>query len=82
MTAEIKETLRTFILERFLPGEDPSNLTDDLPLARSGILDSVSTLELVSFVEETFGLDLGAREASTEFDTIDTIAALIERKKS
>ncbi len=80
MNVEIRERLRGYILREFLPGEDPANLKDDTPLTESGILDSVSTLKLVSFVEETFGLELEAHEASTEFGTIAGIAALVERK--
>ena len=82
MSMEIKEQLRDYILREFLPGEDRDSLKDDTPLTESGILDSVSTLKLVSFVEETFGLELAAHEASMEFGTIASIAALIERKGS
>ena len=49
---DIRQTVRHFILDNFLPGEDPSNLTDDTELKESGILDSLSTLKLVSFLEE------------------------------
>ena len=55
MSAEIKAQVRAYILEKLLPGEDAANLKDDLSLTRSGVLDSVSTLELVSYVEEAFG---------------------------
>jgi acyl-CoA synthetase (AMP-forming)/AMP-acid ligase II len=51
----VKEELRQYILSGFLPGEKPSNLRDDTPLRTSGILDSVATLRLVSFVEEHYG---------------------------
>ena len=44
--------MRDFILENFLPGEDPKNLTDETELKESGILDSLSTLKLVTFLEE------------------------------
>jgi acyl carrier protein len=59
---EIKETVRQFILANFLQGEDPSNLTDDTELKESGILDSLSTLKLVSFVEETFKVEFEAND--------------------
>ncbi len=79
--SDIKDQLRDYILTNFLPGEDPSNLQDDTPLKGSGILDSVSTLKLVSFVEDTFNITVEPHEASSEFDQIDEIAGLIERKK-
>jgi acyl carrier protein len=77
----IRDQLRTYILQSFLPGEDPSNLQDDTPLKGSGILDSISTLKLVTHVEDAHGITVAPHEASTEFDTIDSIAALIERKR-
>ncbi|MCH7702229.1 MAG: acyl carrier protein [Planctomycetes bacterium] len=73
--------LKSYMLKEFLPGEDASNLTDDTALTSSGILDSISTLSLVKYVEDTFGLMVEAHEASADFDRIEDIAALVERKK-
>ena len=84
MTADlqtIKDQLRIYILRQFLPGEDASNLLDTTPLKGSGILDSISTLKLVSHVEDTYGVMVQPHEASTEFDSIENIASLVERKR-
>jgi acyl carrier protein len=78
----IKEELRQYVLSEFLPGEKASNLRDDTPLRTSGILDSVSTLRVVGFVEEHYGIEVEAHEASVEnFDSINSIAAFIQSKK-
>jgi acyl carrier protein len=77
----VKESVRTYILQRFLPGEEAGNLRDDTALRSSGILDSLTTLELVTFVEEQFGISVEPREASSEFDRIEDIARLVERKR-
>jgi acyl carrier protein len=78
----IKEDLRQYILDEFLPGESASNLKDDTPLRSSGILDSVATLKTVTFVEERYGIEVEAHEASVEnFDTIEAIEALVKSKK-
>lgn len=77
----IKDQLRDYIVQTFLPGEDPANLQDDTPLKNSGILDSMSTLNLVSHVEETFGISVAPHEASASFDTIEEIAELIVSKR-
>ena len=37
--SDVKETIRTYILSEYLPGESPANLMDDTPLRTSGILD-------------------------------------------
>jgi acyl carrier protein len=49
--AQIKEDVKEFILREFLPGESPQELTDSTPLITGGILDSLATIKLVSFLE-------------------------------
>jgi acyl carrier protein len=78
----VKETIRHFILTTYLPGESPANLRDDTPLRKGGILDSLATLGLVNFVEKEFGIELDAYETAVDnFDRIEDIAALVERKR-
>ena len=75
--------IKDFILKQFLPGEDPSELTDTTPLITGGVLDSIATLKLVMFIEERFGISLQAHEVDPEhLDTISQIAQLIRSKKS
>jgi acyl carrier protein len=79
---EIKNSIRQFIVSRYLPGESVDNLKDDTPLRTSGILDSMSTLALVDFLEEQFGVSMEAHETGVEhFDRIEDIAALVQRKQ-
>ena len=78
----MKEEIRQYILSEFLPGEKPSNLQDDTPLRTSGILDSMATLRLVGFVEDRYGVEVEAHEASVEnFDCIGSIAVFVANKK-
>ena len=60
--SDIKAVLRDYILANLIPGEDPANLTDDTELKESGILDSMSTLKLVTFLEEQFGIEFEASD--------------------
>jgi len=79
----IKEELRQYVLTKFLPGEKASNLHDDTPLRTSGIVDSMGMLQMVSHVEERFGVEVEAHEASVEnFDRVEDIAAFIESKRA
>ena len=39
--SDIQQRVKHFILDNFLPGEDPANLTSDTELKESGILDSL-----------------------------------------
>lgn len=76
-----RETVRRFILENFLPGEDPKNLKDDTELKESGILDSLSTLKLVTFLEEQFKIELEAADLdAANLSTVASIADLIAAK--
>ena len=78
----IHDTVKTYILEQFLPGEDPNELTDDTPLMTTGILDSLATLKLVSFLEERFGIHIEAHEANpANLDSVADITALVQRKQ-
>lgn len=81
--ADVENTIRGFILNEFLPGEDPAELTDETPLITGGILDSISTLKLVVFLEEHFGITVEAHEAGVEhLDSIRQIVDLINEKKA
>jgi acyl carrier protein len=78
---DVKQTVKNYILQEFLPGEDPANLTDSVQLVRGGILDSLATLKLVAFLEEHFGIEIQAHEANPDnLNSIPDIAALVERK--
>jgi len=78
----VTSRVKTFILDRFIPGEDPANLTSDTPLISGGILDSLATLELVSYLEDQFGIQLEAHEVDAErLDTLERINSLVASKQ-
>jgi acyl carrier protein len=78
---EIRKVLKELILTEFLPGEDPSQLTDATPLITSGIIDSLAVLKLVSMLEQQYGIQFAAHEVDAEhFDTIEKIADLVLTK--
>lgn len=86
MSAEkdaVKVQTKQYILETFLPGEDAEALTADTPLITGGILDSISTIKLVGYLEETFGVRFEAYEMSADYlDSLDQIAAHVVEKQS
>ena len=78
----IHDTVKTYILEQFLAGEDPNELTGDTPLMTTGILDSLATLKLVTYLEEKFDIAVEAHEADSEnLNTLDLITDLVARKQ-
>jgi acyl carrier protein len=79
---EISEVVHSYILNEFLPGEDPADLTEQTPLITGGILDSITTLKLVVFLEERFGITIEAHEAGVEhLDSIGQISQLVAEKR-
>lgn len=79
----MRETLRAYILENFLPGEDAKNLKDDTELKESGILDSLSTLKLVTFLEERFNVEFEADDLEAgNLATIESIERLVQSKQA
>ncbi|MCP4416120.1 MAG: acyl carrier protein [Chloroflexi bacterium] len=85
----VKEQIRAFIAENFLfnpvtPGNgDGFDLSDDASFLDEGVVDSTGTLELVMFVEDTFGIVVGDNEIEPEnFDSVNKLAIYIARKDS
>lgn len=81
-TDDIKAKVKNFILSEFLPDEDPDSLTDETALISDGILDSIATIKLVSFLEEQFGVSLAAHELSADYlDSVNAIAEIVQSKR-
>lgn len=80
-TEQIQATVKKYVLEEFLPGEDPAALTDTTPLLTGGILDSIATLKLVTFLEDEFKIQVQAHEADADhLDTLVSISELVAGK--
>jgi acyl carrier protein len=75
-------TIKQYILDEFLPGEDPSKLTPTTPLMSTGILDSLATLKLITFLEKEYGIQIKPYEADEEhFNTLQAISELVASKR-
>jgi acyl carrier protein len=78
---DTSNAIKAYILQEFLPGENPSALTDTTPLITGGILDSLSTLKLVAFLEQRFQIQLQAHETMVDYlNTVADIAQLVQSK--
>jgi acyl carrier protein len=81
MHCDISGAVRRFIGENFLFGEAPEALAEDASLLEAGIIDSTGVLELVCFLETTFGFEIADEEMLPEnLDSIGAISAYVERK--
>lgn len=75
------ERVRNFITTNFYIA-DKSALANDASLLDAGIIDSTGVLEVVAFLESEFGIQVDDAEILPEnLDTIDRVAAYVERKK-
>jgi acyl carrier protein len=78
--SETRDKIRAFVMENFLFGND-QDLNDDTSFLDEGIIDSTGILELVSFLEEEFGISLEDEEILPEnLDSIKNVVAYLERK--
>lgn len=75
--------LRRFIAENYLLRREDASLGDSDSLTARGILDSTGALELVMHLEERYGVTVRDEELHPDnLDSIDKIAAFIERKRA
>jgi acyl carrier protein len=73
-----RQDVRTYILNEFLPGEPADTLTNDTPLVGDGILSSIDTLKLITFLEDTYKISIDSHEVvGGPLKTVDTIVTLI-----
>jgi acyl carrier protein len=79
--AEVSKEIREFIVEELLFGRGGDELSDEASLTDRGVVDSTGVLELVGFLEETFGIEVGDDELVPEnLDSIKLIAAFVAEK--
>jgi acyl carrier protein len=75
------ELIRTYIAESFVLDED--ELGPDTSLIDSGILDSTGVVEVVSYLEDTFGIELDDDDLVAEnLDSVSRMARFVEAKRA
>jgi len=78
---KVEAQIRNFIFENFLIGRNDNELRNDASFLDEGIIDSTGILELVSFIEETYGIRVEDEELIPEnLDSVNNIVSYIERK--
>jgi acyl carrier protein len=75
------DKIRQFIFGNFFVPEG-TDLKDDDPLLEHGVVDSTGVLEVIRFIEETFGVSLNDDEIVPEnLGSIAAIATFVAHKK-
>jgi acyl carrier protein len=81
MQHDISGALKRFIGENFMFQEEIDSLPDDTSFLDAGIIDSTGVLELVCFLENTFGIQVADDEMLPEnLDSIRAITGYVKRK--
>jgi acyl carrier protein len=79
----MKKTIRHYILENLLFTEDEAVLHDSDSFLDGGIIDSTGVMEIILFIEETFGIKVNDNEMlPVNLDSVDNLAAFIMRKQA
>jgi acyl carrier protein len=77
---EIETAVREFVLRNFLFDENV-NLSSETSFLGNGIIDSTGVLELISFIEEKYGIKFENHEVVPEnLDSIQNIASFVKGK--
>jgi acyl carrier protein len=75
----IEQQVRSYILEGLAWSGPKHLLTDDYPLIENDVLDSVGIMQLVTWIESEFDIEIDDDDLAPEnFETVATIASLVE----
>ena len=77
---DIKTSVRNFIVETFLFGQD-DGLTEDTSFLANGVVDSTGVIELVAYLEKTYQIKIKDEDLLPQnLDSISTIAAYLKKR--
>ena len=83
MREGIQKQIRDFIVGNFLFDDSGSDLEETDSFLEKGIIDSTGVLELVSFIEGTYGIRVEDEELVPEnLDTIRDVTAYVLKKRA
>ena len=82
MSDDVRKRLREFVAKNFYLA-DPASFDDKTSFLDRGIIDSTGVRELVTFVENEYGLAVADEDmVPANFDSIDALVAFVARKKT
>jgi acyl carrier protein len=81
MEQDVKQQIIDFITSNFLFDDAQVSLNEMESLLETGVIDSTGVLELIAFIEETYGIKIEDEEIIPEnLDTILDITHFIKQK--
>ncbi|MHA6688301.1 acyl carrier protein [Mesorhizobium sp. A556] len=83
MSNPINTDIRAFIVENFLFGDEGYALGDELSLIDADLVDSTGILEMVTFLEERFGITMADADiVPANLDSIARISAFVAGRRA
>jgi acyl carrier protein len=82
MAEDVRAKLRAYIMDNFLMSDDDTSLDDGQSLLDTGVIDSTGVLELIQYLEETFGFAVDDDELVPQnLDSVNNLMAFVGRKQ-
>ncbi|HZC23275.1 MAG TPA: acyl carrier protein [Candidatus Binatia bacterium] len=79
--SEVEREIRSYLIEEFLFGRSET-LDEDTPLL-GNVIDSQGVIQLVSFIQQQFNIEIADEEVTTEnLATLKSVVALVSAKVS
>lgn len=80
---DTKALVKQYVLDNFLMGASPGELGDDDSFITGHIIDSTGVIELISFLEQTFGITVAAEEMVPDnLDSLNRIGRYVQGKRA
>jgi acyl carrier protein len=77
----IKAQVRRFVMDNFLMGAAADELADDASFMGAHVIDSVGVLELIAYLEQSFGIKVQDDEmVPANLDSLNGVGSYLERK--
>jgi acyl carrier protein len=81
MAVGIKDQIRQYITQSLLFSDGGFKYDDDASFLEEGIVDSLGVMDLVFFIEETFGLTVKDEDLTPDnFDSVNKLADYIQHQ--
>ena len=77
----VQDQLKEFVTSEFMYEQDSKSLSPDLDLLNQGIIDSMGILDLVSYMEKTFNIQVTDEEITpNNFRNLKALTQFVQAK--
>ncbi len=80
---QLEDEIRGYLSKNLLFVEDGFDYDNDTSFIAEGLIDSMGVIELVAYVQSSFGISVEQREVTPEnFDSVNKLAGFIRSKSA